>query len=159
MPSLYELTQGVQQLQDLLELGEIDDQVFRDTLDAMDIETKVENICKVLKNLQAQADMYKAEKDRLAERQKTAENGVKRLKDSLLAYMQVTNHKKVQAGVFTVSKSSRQSVEVLYEDMLPDEFLIPQPAKVDKTAITKALKAGEAVAGAEFVTNEFVTIR
>ena len=159
MASLYELTQDAALLQEMLENGEIDEQVFNDTLDGMDIDTKIENICKVIRNLDANATAYKAEKDRLAAKEKAAKNGIERLKESVLNYMLTVNKKKVEAGVFTVSSGVSKSVEIIYEDMLDEKFFIPQPDKVDKTAITKAIKAGEEVSGARLVEKPFVTIR
>lgn len=159
MPSLYELTKDVMYLQDLLESGDIDEQVFKDSVEGMCIDDKLENICKVMRNLESKAAAYKAEIDRMNARKKTLENSVQRLKDSMLNYMLVSNAKKVEAGLFTVSLGQSKSVYVWDEARLPEEYLIPQPAKVDKTAISKALKAGESVDGAEFAESPFVTIR
>lgn len=159
MPSLYELTQNAAVLQELLESGEIEEQTFNDTLEGMDIDTKVENICKVIRNLEAKAAACKAEKDRLASKEKTANNGVARLKESLLNYMQTVDKKKVEAGTFSVSKGISKSVEIIYEDMLDEKYFVPQPDKIDKTAITKDIKAGEEVAGARLVEKPYVTIR
>lgn len=159
MSSLYELTQNAAVLQELLESGEIDEKTFNDTLEGMDIDTKVENICKVIRNLEAKASACKAEKDRLAAKEKAANNGVTRLKESLLNYMLTVDKKKVEAGTFAVSKGTSKSVEIIYEDMLDEKFFIPQPDKIDKTAITKAIKAGEEVAGARLVEKPYVTIR
>lgn len=159
MSSLYELTQEAAYMQELFESGEIDEQVFNDTIEGMDINTKVENICKVIRNLEAAATAYKTEKDRLAAKEKAANNGIARLKESLLSYMTAVNKKKVDAGVFTVSTRTSKSVEVIYEDMLDEKYFVPQPDKIDKAAITKDIKAGEEVAGAKLVEKPYVTIR
>ena len=156
--TLYELTQNAFALQELLESGEIDEQTFSDTLEGMDIDTKVENICKVIRNLEAKAAACKAEKDRLAAKEKAANNGVIKLKESLLNYMETVNKKKVEAGTFSVSKCISKSVEIIYEDMLDEKFFVPQPDKIDKTAITKAIKAGEEVAGANIVEKPYIRI-
>lgn len=157
--SLYEITDKSALLMELLEDGEIDNQTYEDTLESLDADTKVENICKVIRNLEAKAEACKTEKDRLAAKQKTAENGVARLKESLLNYMLTVDKKKIEAGTFTVSTSVSKSVEVLYEDMLDEKFFIPQPDKIDKTAITKAIKAGEEVAGAQLVEKPYIRIK
>ena len=157
--TLYELTQDVLALQSLLEEGEIDEQVFRDSVESMGVDVKIENICKMMKNLEAKAAAYKQEIDRMTARKKTLENGVQRLKDSLMLHMTAVNAKKVETGLFTVSVGSSKSVSIWDETMLPEEYLIPQPAKVQKTEIAKALKSGEEVPGAELVENAYVTIR
>lgn len=159
MASLYELTAQARMLQEMLEGGEIDEEVFNDTLENLDIDTKIENICKVIRNLEAEATAFKEEKDRLAARQKTAENGVARLKESLLNYMVSTGNTKVKAGLFTVSKGTSKSLQVNYLDMIPSEYMIPQPETVDKKGITEAIKAGKKVPGAELVENSHIRIR
>ena len=159
MSSLYELTQYAAQLQNLLESGDIDEQTLNDTLEAMDIESKVENICKVIRNLEASAEAFKQEKDRLASKQKVAENGVQRLKDSLLSFMQVRNTPKVTAGLFTVSAGKTKAVEITDESKIPASFKVPQPDKVDKTALGKELKAGAEIEGAILVEREYVRIK
>ena len=159
MASLYELTSDALALQEMLESGEIDEQIFNDTLASLEIDTKIENICKMIKNLEADATAYKAEKDRLAAKEKAANNAVDRLKESLLTHLLTLDKKKVGAGTFTVSVSKSKSLNVLYEDMLPEQFFIPQPPKIDKAGITKAIKAGENIAGAELVEKPYVTIR
>ena len=159
MASLYEMTQEVMYLQTLLENGDIDEQIYKDTVEAMCVDGKMENICKVMKNLEAQSAAYKAEEDRMAVRRKTLENGIKRLKESMMTYMVMADTKKVEAGLFKVSLGTSKSVSIWDETMLPEEYLIPQPAKVDRAAISKALKAGEDVTGAELVESNFVTIR
>lgn len=157
--NLYQLTGAALQLQEALELGEIDQQTFDDTLESLDIDTKVENICKVIRNLEAQAKAFKEEKDRLAEREKSVKNGVARLKESLLFSLQSLDRNKVEAGIFTVSRSKSKSVKIIDETWLPEQFLIYQPAKIDKAAIAKVLKDGEEVAGAELEETEHVRIR
>ena len=42
---------------------------------------------------------------------------------------------------------------------IPEEFLIAQEPKIDKTAIKKKLKSGETVKGAELIENEFLRVR
>lgn len=159
MSSLYELTQQAAVLQQMLEDGEIDEQAFKDTLDAMGTGEKVENICKVIRNLEADAEAYKKEKDRLASKQKVAENSVKRLKELLVNYLLTTNAKSLKQGNFKVSLGTSERIKILYEDMIPEEYLTPQPPKIDSAGIKKAIKEGEEIAGATIETGYHVTIR
>lgn len=159
MASLYDLTVAAFNLQIMLESGEIDEQILTDTLNSMGDKEKIENTCKVIRNLEAQAAAFKAEKERMTERQKTAENGVKRLKQALLDYLTASNQKKASAGLFTVSVGTSKAVNISNEDALPDNFLIPQPPKVDRTAIGNAIKSGVEVPGAEIVESRYVRIK
>lgn len=159
MPNIYELTANAAYLQQLLESGEIDEQTYADSLEAMMVDEKVENICKVIRNLEGLATSCKAEEDRIAQKRRAAENGVKRLKDSLVDFLTQTKSKKMTAGLFTVSLGSSVACEITNEEELPAEYLVPQPPKIDKTAITKTIKAGELVPGAKLVQNTYARIK
>ena len=159
MATLYDLTMAAYELQTMLESGDIDEQVFQDTLEGMGGDQKIENTCKVIRNLEAEAAAYKAEKERMAERQKTCENGVKRLKQNLLDYLTACEMPKKKAGLFTVSVGTTKAVNVSNEGLLPDVYFIPQEPKIDKTAIGDALKRGESVPGAELIENRHVRIK
>lgn len=157
--NLYELTAAAYSLQEMLESGDIDEQTLNDTLEAMGGDEKIENTCKVIRNLEAQAAAFKAEKERLTERQKTAENGAKRLKQALLEYLIATHTKKRSAGLFVVSVGTSKAVNILNEDELPDSYLVPQPAKIDRVAIGNALKSGAEVPGAEYSESHYLRIK
>lgn len=158
MTNIYELTAQAAALQQMLEAEEIDEATYNDTIEALDIKDKVQSICCVIKNIEAQAVAIKAEKDRLAKKQKTAENAVKRLKESLVYHMQVTNQAKVKTTLFNVALSSSKSLKVIDETMIPQEYLIPQPDKVDVAGIRKALKDGAEIFGVEFEENPSLRI-
>lgn len=157
--SLYELTHGAMLLQDMLESGEIDEQTFNDTLESMGIEEKAENICKLIRNLDAKSAAYKAEEDRLAKRRSECDNGIKRLKETLLMHLNALDKKKMDAGLFSVTKCATQSAKIVDQDSLPPCYLKPQPPKVDGKQILADLKAGVAVAGAELSQSEYLRIR
>jgi len=60
---LYELTGEWLSLMEMADDPELDEQAFQDTTEALegDIDEKVENICKMIKNMEADADALKAE--------------------------------------------------------------------------------------------------
>lgn len=159
MSSLYELTNIAVELEEMLMSGNIDETTYNDTIEGLDIETKIENICKIIRNLTAESEMYKAEKDRLAERQKTAENGIKRLKESLLNYMQMTNQSKVKQGVFSVRINKSESVNIIDPLSVPAEYLKFSEPQINKAEIKKAIKSGEVISGAELIENSSIVIR
>lgn len=159
MASLFEMTQAASMLYDLLNQDEIDEQTVADTLEAMGADEKVESYCKIIKQLQSDVDMFKTEGDRIAARKKTAENAIERMKAALLNFMNVSNKDKITAGTFTVSTAITKAVNILDESKIPEQYLKPQPAKIDKAEISKALKNGETVSGAELIENKGVRIR
>ena len=159
MAALYEMTAQASSLYELLQNEEIDEDVFRDTLEAMGADEKVEGYCQVIKELQSDIDKFKAESDRLVARAKTAKNGIERMKTSLLAFLTASGQSKVKAGTFAVSISKSEQTHIVDEAAIPPLFKTPQPDKIDKTAIKTAIKQGVNVPGAEIVINESIRIR
>jgi chaperonin cofactor prefoldin len=159
MGTLYELTTQANALYELLQAEEIDEQTFNDTLEALGAGEKVESYCKVIKQLQSDVEMFKTEIDRLTARKKTTENGIDRMKNALLAFLQYSGQDKVKAGSFAVSTATTQAVQITDETAIPCAFLVEQPPKIDKIGIKNALKAGEEISGAELINNLGVRIR
>lgn len=159
MSTLYQMTAQAGELYELLQGEIIDEQTFKDTLEAIGTEEKIEGYCQVIKNLQADLDMFKAEADRIADRMKPIKNNIDRMKDSLLAFLKASGQDKVKAGTFAVSIGTSKATNILDEALIPTEYKTPQPDKIDKTAIKKAIESGVEVAGAEIIINEGVRIR
>lgn len=157
--TLYEMTSAAMQLYEMLQAEEIDEQTVRDTLEAIGTDEKLETYCKLIRQYDADAEAYKAEKERLAQKQKAAENAAQRMKDAVQQYMDAADLKKTDAGLFKVSIAETQSVEIDDETKLPDVFLIPQPARIDKAGLRTVLKDGGKIEGAHLKTNRSVRIK
>jgi len=159
MATLYELSATANELYALLQAEEIDEQTFNDTLEAIGTGEKIESYCKVIKQLQGDAEMFKGEIERMTARKKAAENGVERMKAALLMFLQQSGQDKVKAGLFAVSTATSQAVQITNEAAIPCKYLVEQPPKIDKAGIRKALKDGEHVEGAELIENTGVRIK
>lgn len=159
MASLYEMTGQAIALYDLLQSEEIDEQTFLDTLEAMGANEKVESYCQIIKQFQNDSDMYKAEIDRVTAKKRAAENAIDRMKTALLNFLRQSGQDKVKAGTFSVWIATSQSVNIIDESKLPQEYKIEQPPKIDKAGIKKAISGGETVEGASIVINEGARIR
>lgn len=157
MATLYELVKEIEnfELQIDEETGEL---LNIDELDALELEkdTKVENICLLIKNLRSDAEAYKNEKEIFEQKRKQAENKA----DRLTAYVQY-----ILAGdKFKSSKVSvfyRKSKQVECADMLmvdPDYLRYAEP-ELDKKKITDAIKAGVEVKGCQLVEKQNIQIR
>lgn len=159
--SLYEINGAIAQLAEMLTEGDIDQQTYEDTVSSLGAVSEIEELVKAIRNKEAEAEMFKAEKDRLAERQKSAEAACERMKAILTDYMKVSNSKSVDAGLFKVTLGQTQSVDLLYEDteFYPEEYLIEQKPKLDKRKMLAALKAGDTIDGAALHTTEYVKIK
>lgn len=157
--TLYEMTSQANALYELLQNEEIDEQVFKDTLEAIGTEEKVEGYCQVIKELQGDLDKYKAEADRISARMTTIKNNIDRMKESLLAFLKASGQEKVKAGTFSVALSKTEKTAIIDEMLIPAEYKTPQPDKISLTAIKTAIKSGISVNGAEIIINEGVRIR
>ena len=159
MATLYELADAERQLIEMFESDVIDETTLNDTVEGLDIGAKLEDYCKVIRQLEADSKVFKAEADLFTVKAKRAENGVKQLKRGILNYLITTDKKKADAGLFKVSTRDSKAVKILNESALPTAFLIQQPPKVDKVGIKQAINNGETVTGAELVVNKSITIK
>lgn len=156
---LYEMTVAANQLYDLLTSGEIDEQTFNDTLQAMGTEEKLESYCKVIRQLEADAEMLKAEKERIENKKKTVDNSIGRMKKAVMEFMKASGTNKASAGTFTVSLSTSKATKIIDESLIPKKYFIKQEPKIDKKAILEMLKSGAKVKGCELQINEGVRIK
>ena len=156
--NLYELSIAFQEVQNM----ELDPEVMQDTLDSIEdaIESKAGNIAKLVRNLESDVSAYKEEEDRLKTKRQATENKVKWLKTYLEDNMKLTGKTKFKSGMFNFSiQKNPASVNITDEKIIPEEFLIPQSPKVDKTSIKEILKRGIEVPGAELKQTEGLRIR
>lgn len=151
MANLYELTGDILALQDMLASSEGEDeeltQALRDTLEANqgEYEAKLEAYCKVIKNLEADAEALKNETKRLTDKRKRLEDSISRLKAVMYDSMKSTNTTKVKGQIFSVSiQKNGGKLPVIVDvptDQLPDD-LVKVVESPDLDAIAKLLERG-----------------
>lgn len=156
--NLYELTQNYLQVLEIAENG--DD--LADTLEALEdaIEVKAENTAKVIKQLEANAEMLANEAKRLSERKSAIENNVRNLKSYLQDQLDKCGKSKIKGEIFTVAiQNNPQSVDVLDESLIPSTYFIQQAPKLDRKELLTHLKAGEEIAGVTIKQTKSLRIR
>ena len=142
MATLYELTNDFLTVYGMIDEG-CDEQLILDTLEAIegDIEVKAEGYAKLIKTIEAEAEMYKSEENRLAERRKARESKIKTLKSNLQNAMEIVGKTKFDSGTFSFNvQKNPPSVEIEDEAKIPKKFFVPQPAVLDKKTILSVLK-------------------
>ena len=146
---------------------EVDEQAFADTLEGLGglIEVKAEGYARVIKELerimavaQADADAFKAEYDRKADRIKSIGNRITRMKESLSRSMVATGKTKFDTENFKFYIKASTSTIIDDESAVPDEYCRFE-RKISKTDIKNAINAGKEVAGAHLETKEGVVIK
>ena len=162
MATLYEINQNIlncitteEGMTVNTETGEVIDVT---ALEALELERseKIRNIALWIKNLKSDVTALDAEEKAFKARKDAAKKKAEQLSGYLAS---VLNGEKVTGTDFAISWRKSTAVNVLDEKNIPPTFLIPQPPKVDKTGISKALKNGETVTGAELIERQNMTIK
>ena len=156
---LYEIDNAILDCIDL-ETGEVIDTERLDALN-MERDAKIENVVLWIKDLMAEANAIKVEKQKLAERQKIAENKAESLK-KWIAY--ALGRQKFITAKCAVSFRNTESVEVTEEGLEAlmkehDELLTYKAPEPNKKAIKDAIKDGLSVAGVQLVQNVSTIIK
>ena len=152
--NLYEIDAEILGCVDV-ETGEIFDIDKFEEL-SMARDAKVENICLWIKNLKAEVEALKAEKDSFAQRQKSAENKMESLKRYLSSYLEGTVF---ESAKVKVSYRKSESIEISEGAVIPEEYLKFKEPDVDKMALKSALKSGLSLEGVQIVINQNIQIK
>lgn len=152
MSSLYQLTENYNNILELADNPEVTEDMIKEALDSIseEIELKAVNIAKLIKSIESDIAGVKAEKDRLAAKEKSMSNKVKNLKEYLYSAMKLTGKEKIKTDLFSFNiQKNPASVNVISDTDIPEEFLVEMPKQINKKAILEKLKAGEDVPGCE----------
>lgn len=152
--NLYEIDNAILDCVDV-ETGEIFDEEKFEEL-GLERDAKIENICLWIKNLKAEAEALKVEKDAFAKRQKAAENKMESLKKYISNYLDGTSFESAKVKV-SFRKSESLEVSDIYK--IPEDYLKYKEPDVDKQAIKQAMKLGKEFEGIEVVTNYNIQIK
>nr|DAY35996.1 MAG TPA: resistance protein [Caudoviricetes sp.] len=156
MASIYELNKDYAELSAMLEAAETPEEIeaIQNTLEMLDlsIEEKIENTAKYMVNVEADIQGIKAEIDRLNKIKKSKESTIETLKNNIEYSMKQKGIEKLEVGTFKAGYRKSESVEVDDLKSIPSDY-IKTEIKPDKTAIKKALKAGEEISGVHIQTN------
>ena len=124
----------------------------------MERDEKLENLGCWYKQLLAEADALKAQKNAFAEREKAKKAKAESLKGFLSRYL---NGKKFESAKVAMSFRKSEAVEFDAKCIgdVPEEFLKFKDPELDKVAVKKAIKAGETVPGCELVARQTLQIK
>jgi len=158
MISLYSLNNKQREIEEALNLadGEITPEInamissYSESRDE-----RLEALCVMIKNSDAESGMLKTEIDRLEKLKKLADNRSKRLRDAVQCSLEESET--WVKGTHALSYSKSQSVEVDQSDdgtwtINPSYLRVKTTVEPNKDAIGKALKAGGEITGARLVT-------
>lgn len=147
MANIYELTADIQLLWNLMEEGEIEDDTLIDAMQNSqeELSIKLENYCKFIKNMEADAKAFKEEEQRLYARRKTLENTIERAKSAMKYAMDVAGEKKIKGNLFTISLQNNPPKVVLdeqYIENIPEKYIKYAEPEVNRALIKEDLTNG-----------------
>lgn len=154
MSTLYELTEEMVTLAEMMEDSDTDEQVLLDTIEAVggEYDAKIENYCKLIKNLDAESKALKEESKRLASRQKTIDGNIARLKAFMMESMKQTGRS--DAGGLLRARIAKNGGVLPLKVSVEPEYLPEQYRRTvyeaDSEAIRKALDEGLQLNFAEY---------
>lgn len=161
--SLYALSADYQAVIEAAENAgtEADEQAFRDTLAGLsgEIVEKADRCAAVMATLDATAEAIKHEEQRLEARRKAIEANRSRLSDYVLMCLKDANMPKVKGPRFSLQiQQNPPKVVVDEEKKIPEAFWRFEP-KLDRAAISQALKDNKEVPGAHLERGESLRVR
>lgn len=149
MATLYAINQQIEALTYQMvdeETGEINEEVMSQLADLeVDMDEKLESIGVIIKEMTGEVDMLTAEKKGLEKRIKTRMSKIERLCNYVNI---VLDGKKKALGKVEYSYRNSERVDVVCEDMVPDDLCVYKTTRTpSKTDIKKLLKDGKEVPG------------
>lgn len=145
-------------------------QAWYDTLEGIEgeFEIKAENVAQFIKSLRAEAEDIREEEKVLSARRRAKEKRAESLTAYLMGCMKQIHREKIETAKCRLSiRKNAESVQVTDEDRLARELLSRgrtelirvKPPELDKTALKKALQAGEIINGAALGRTESLIIK
>lgn len=157
--SLYDLTSDFAALME----ADGDDEITNalTEISAGEIEKKAESYCQFLATMEATAETFKAEEQRIANARKAIENKVKSVRDRMKECLLAANIDKLTAGTFKISIALTGG-SVVIDDMekIPATFkTIVHTVTVDKNELKQAIKNGLVKEGAHIEAGTSLRIK
>lgn len=151
MSTLYDLIDDYQRFSEILECEDTDEAIKDDLKEAVDnlaedVEAKIDDYGKAISNRKANIAARKAEIERLQALNDADNRAIDRMKGICEQAMRITGKPKVKTTFYNFYFQKNPESVVLEEGYIkniPEEFLIYQEPKVNKTAIKEALKGDD----------------
>lgn len=158
MASIFQLNAKMLEFQKLIETEDLDEDTIRDTMESIEgeIEEKLKDYAAVVINLESDVAGMKSAEKNIAERRKSLENNIARMKSIMDQTMKYSGLEKIDDDPrFKIGyRKCPASVEILNEDELPDMVFVPQDPTVDKKLLLQLLKDGQKIDGARLVDDK-----
>lgn len=164
MLKLYEIVGEYQTLCQMAEDTDVDEKVFKDTLESIEceLETKADSYAVIVANLESDVEKVDKEIERLTRMKKTLKNRSDFLKRNLENTMILMNKKKFKTDFHSYNiQKNPASLNILDQTKIPEAYWVTQEPKLDRKTLLADVKANpEAFEGiAETKQTESLRIR
>ena len=161
---LYELTQSMEELKQLIQEGELDNDMLVSTLESveLDIETKADNICCIIKELEGNINTLASEKERLTSLSERYNKNIDWLKNYLKYNLVKAGKEKLKTDRFSINVSNRKMKLVINEELLSNNYKYEETkivTKINRDKITDDINNGVIVDGVTLEEVKALTIR
>lgn len=161
--SLFQIEQEYRQLAELLIESEGEATPETETALAINreqLQVKAIAYAQVVKQLDYENGIIKAEIERLTALKKARENAVDRLKEAVRGAMELYGYEKIESPLLTVSLRKSESIEIIDAQLIPELFTNTKTTVTpDKAMIKEAIKGGNDVPGAQLVSKKSVQLK
>ena len=154
--TLYEIGADYRDLMEAIEAAETDEEREAATQALMEtggnLVEKAENYARIIRNVEAEAKALRDEEKRLADKRRSRENLIERLKGRIQDVMMLDDLREIRTGIgkFTIVRNPLH-VDVVNIDEVPEEWHVPQPDTINKRALLDWYKkTEEIIPGCEF---------
>lgn len=151
MPNIYELKKDFDTLWSVLEDELVDPEALLGAFDTVteELDIKLENCCKYIKNQEAVIAGLKEEEKRISQKRKAKENAIERLKQLMKETLDAAGEKKREVGTFSVSVQANPKSVVLDVPLsdIPSDYLKFKEPELDKKKLKEEIESGVAPEG------------
>lgn len=162
--NLFDLNENYRKVEALFDNGaDVSEQALKDTLESIGEarDVMLDRVAFLIERNTAKGDFYAKKIKELQLAKKSAENTVNRLQGYMTSAMDDAGLKELQTENHVLKpRNYKESVVVDNASAIPDQFMVSKLTIMpDKTAIYKALKAGEEVPGVHTKPNRKTVIK
>ena len=162
MKTLYKLNEKYQEILDKITYEDVEneEELLNELVNIeIEVEEKAENYAIIIKKKEAEREMVRNEKKRLADREKSIENTINYLKSNLEYSMKLQDKKKFKTKHFSFNiQKNAPSVRIKDEEKAREHYKRVIES-IDKAKLKDDLKNGVALDYAELVQTESLRIR
>lgn len=141
---------------EIIDNTDIINQLFEEI--KLDLEDKLDNCMKLIKELEGSSEILKQEAKRINNKAIAFDNKAKQLKELMKNALVSSGQEKLKTFYFSYSIKNSESIEVTDVELLPRQFLRIKK-EADKKAIKEALQNNISIEGCSIKSSKSLVVR